>query len=470
MTVITDQGCDITIKKYVGFEVLASIAGSNQLTLPLDDLSGVFLAVTATNAAGDTSTEYLNVLVVDAPPPLVVDVNEDGVVSAANNGSFTITGQTSPNAWVVSSSGFSAQSGNDGRFSLSGLISGGSETLYLMVGDAAGNSESAAVTLVRGSSNNTSGGGSSGGSGGATTPAVTTPEPEGDNGKITDLGDGYTLVTPEGYDPDQDGDGVLSLPGGGTVYTPDATKIIVTSGTVVGKDLRISFPQGSGGGAITDRYGNSFNVPEDAVIILDLNTPLGYYISIDNQFTDVKDSDWFYNAVMFAYSHGLMVGTSTNPMMFSPGATTTRGMIVTVLYHMAGNPMINAEFRIQNAEFGDVDEGMWYSDAVLWAASIGLVQGYGDRKFGPNDPVSRQDLAVILARYADFMGIALLSAQSYPGFNDEADIANYAKEAIERLFKANIVSGYPDGSFNPQGKAVRAEVAAMLMRFIEAME
>jgi len=86
----------------------------------------------------------------------------------------------------------------------------------------------------------------------------------------------------------------------------------------------------------TDSFGNTFNVPEDAVIILDLDTPLGYYISISNPFTDVKDSDWYFNAVMFAYSHGLMVGTSISPMRFSPNTTTTRGMIVTVLYRMAG--------------------------------------------------------------------------------------------------------------------------------------
>ena len=113
---------------------------------------------------------------------------------------------------------------------------------------------------------------------------------------------------------------------------------------------------------------------------------------------------------------------------------------------------------------------MYYADAIKWAAANGIVGGYGGGRYGPEDNITREQLAVILARYADFMGIALPGARSYTGFIDDADIANYAKEAIEWFFKANIIRGYPDGSCKPQGEATRAEVATMLMRFIEAME
>ena len=120
--------------------------------------------------------------------------------------------------------------------------------------------------------------------------------------------------------------------------------------------------------------------------------------------------------------------------------------------------------------FDDVASGTWYTDAVKWAAANGIVSGIGGGRYDPNAPITRQDLAVILARYADFMGIALPGARSYTVFTDDADIANYAKEAIERFFEANIIDGYPDGSFRPQGETTRAEFAAMLMRSLEATE
>ncbi|MCL2163979.1 MAG: S-layer homology domain-containing protein, partial [Oscillospiraceae bacterium] len=133
---------------------------------------------------------------------------------------------------------------------------------------------------------------------------------------------------------------------------------------------------------------------------------------------------------------------------------------------MAGSPDVSG---LENP-FGDVEGGTWYTDAVKWAAANGIVSGVGGGLYDPNAPITRQDLAVILARYADFMGITLPRAQNYTGFTDDADIANYAKEAIERFFRANIIGGYPDGSVKPQSEATRAEVAAMMMRFLEAME
>ncbi|MCL2124802.1 MAG: S-layer homology domain-containing protein [Oscillospiraceae bacterium] len=304
----------------------------------------------------------------------------------------------------------------------------------------------------------------------------------------TDMGGGYTVVTPEGYDPEQGENGELSLPGGGTIYTPDGSKIIVPSGTVIDKDLKVSFPEGSGGAMIIDSYGNTFNVPEGAVIVLDKDTPLGYYINVDNQFADVKDSAWYYDAIMFAYSHGLMNGVA--PELFSPNAPTTRGMVVTVLYRMAGSPVAgDAVPKVPQAVgddrsyigFTDVYTDAYYYDAVLWAASVGLVNGYGDGRFGPNDPVTRQDLAVILARYADYSGLSLLREDPAPdaspadvddlpniAFSDSSDITNYAVGAIEQFAGAGIIGGYPDGSFKPKGEATRAEFATMLMRFINS--
>ena len=182
-----------------------------------------------------------------------------------------------------------------------------------------------------------------------------------------------------------------------------------------------------------------------------------------NPFADVKSSDWFYGDVEYVYTHGLMTGTSTNPMLFSPQMSVTRGMIVTILYRAAGSPDVSG---LSNP-FSDVAGGQYYRDAVIWAAANGIVAGIGNGKYDPDANITRQDLAVILYRYAQWAGIELPVTQDYTGFTDDAHVANYAKDAIEAFFKAGIINGYPDGSFQPNGTATRAEVAAMIHRFFE---
>jgi hypothetical protein len=192
-----------------------------------------------------------------------------------------------------------------------------------------------------------------------------------------------------------------------------------------------------------------------------------YYIDYEvwvNPFADVFEDDWFYSDVEFASRNGLFNGTSETT--FSPHMATTRGMIVTVLYRLAGSPDVSA---LANP-FSDVASGQYYTDAVKWAAKNGIVLGIGENKFAPDEDISRQDLAVILNRYAVFANLKLPAARLYVKFSDDADIADYAKEAIEAFFKANIVSGKGDGIFDPKGTATRAEVAAMLHRFIESAE
>ena len=138
-------------------------------------------------------------------------------------------------------------------------------------------------------------------------------------------------------------------------------------------------------------------------------------------------------------------------------------MAVTVLYRHAGRPDASG---LTHA-FDDVDEGKYYADAVKWAAANGIVHGYGNGKFGAEDNVTRQDLAVILNNYARFAGIVLPIVRQYSPFADDADIANYAKEDIERFFRAAIVNGKPGNNFDPQGLATRAEFATMLEGLIE---
>jgi hypothetical protein len=181
-----------------------------------------------------------------------------------------------------------------------------------------------------------------------------------------------------------------------------------------------------------------------------------------NPFVDVNAGNWFIDDVIYVYSNGLMSGTSTNPMMFSPNVPLTRSMIVAILYRHAGSPNVSA---LANP-FGDVPAGTWYTDAVKWAADNGIVSGIGNGRFGPDNNITRQDLTVILARYADFANINLTPMRDYTGFNDEANISAYAKNAVERFFRAGFISGKPNNMFDPRGNATRAEVAAMLHRFL----
>ena len=183
----------------------------------------------------------------------------------------------------------------------------------------------------------------------------------------------------------------------------------------------------------------------------------------DNPFSDVNESDWFYGDVMYAFANGIFRGTTED--MFEPDLPITRGMLVTALGRQNG---VN-EDGYAGSGFDDVDAGMYYAPYIEWARQNGIVLGVGDNRFEPDAPVTRQDIAAIFARFAEYKGIALADARGYTGFADQAEIAGYAEGAVEALYAAEVVNGYPDGSFQPLGEATRAEVAAMLRRLLEAV-
>ena len=187
-------------------------------------------------------------------------------------------------------------------------------------------------------------------------------------------------------------------------------------------------------------------------------------ISWENPFTDVFESDWFYNDVKYTHQNGLFAGTGANT--FSPQMPMTRGMVVTVLGRLAG---IDIADYIGNS-FDDVDTSQYYTPYVKWAVEMGIVSGVGNNNYAPDADISRQDLAVILYIYAVKMGIALPETETAADFDDGSDIASYAAAAVEAMQKTGIISGKPGNVFDPQGIATRAEVAAMLHRFVEAVK
>ena len=176
-------------------------------------------------------------------------------------------------------------------------------------------------------------------------------------------------------------------------------------------------------------------------------------------FRDVTGADWFYNAVMWAYTNNLMNGTAAD--IFSPNASLTRGMVVTVLYRQTGSPAVAG-----GVPFEDVAAGMYYSDAVNWAAASGIVSGYGDGRFGPENDVTREQMAAILNNFVNYQGLDLRETRQIVIFEDDAAIAAYAKDAVGRLVRAGVITGKPGNLFDPQGNATRAEYATMLMRFL----
>jgi hypothetical protein len=180
----------------------------------------------------------------------------------------------------------------------------------------------------------------------------------------------------------------------------------------------------------------------------------------ENPFADVALDDWFYGDVEYATEYGIFKGTSETT--FEPRAQMTRAMFVTALYRMSGSPAVK-----QNAGFNDVDGESWYGDAVSWAARSGIVNGVGDNKFAPDRPITRQELVTSLYRYAVFNGTGPTGnwASRIP-FDDVADIADWATEAVMWATQKGIVTGKPGNMFDPRGTATRAEAAAALRRYL----
>ena len=175
-------------------------------------------------------------------------------------------------------------------------------------------------------------------------------------------------------------------------------------------------------------------------------------------FLDVGTNDWFYNDVAYVWENGLMSGTAAD--RFSPNASTTRAMLVTVLYRMDGSAISSG-----NAPFTDVPAGSWYADAVSWAAENGIVTGYSASRFAPNEPVTREQVAAILYRYAMLCDRDLSPAASLMAFADHTSVSGYAREALSWAVGSGLIGG-SNGRLNPSGTATRAEIAAILHRFL----
>lgn len=253
----------------------------------------------------------------------------------------------------------------------------------------------------------------------------------------TSTGGSYTPPSKPSVSVDGGGGKVTSDRNGTVTITPDEGYQIEKI-TVNGKEVEIPAD-----GKLTGLK------PSDKVVVTFTKTPT---VTVE-QFTDIAPGAWYYDAVKYAVDHSLFYGTSDTT--FSPNSTMTRGMLATVLYRMESEP------ESDPADFLDVGSGKYYSEAVAWAAANGIVEGYGNGNFGPEDAITREQLAAILYRYSG----SPASDGTLTGFADSDAANGYALDALRWAVEQGIIKGKGNGILDPGGRATRAEVAAMLQRF-----
>ena len=177
-------------------------------------------------------------------------------------------------------------------------------------------------------------------------------------------------------------------------------------------------------------------------------------------FADVNESQWFYEAVKFVYEAGLMNGEGENT--FNPKGNLNRAMLVTILYRLEQSPEIAAAGR-----FTDVKAGQWYSEAVIWASENGIVNGYEDNTFKPMNNVSREEMAAMLMRYAEFKQIDVSATKDISGYQDAAKVSSWAQQNMSWANSAGLIQGDEHNNLNPKGNATRAEAAMILLRLVK---
>ena len=223
-------------------------------------------------------------------------------------------------------------------------------------------------------------------------------------------------------------------------YNEDSRELEFQAADKIASDGTASFP---------------FDHASDYAIVIDDES----HEPVELPFTDVPEDAWYADAAAYVYKHGLMAGTSATT--FAPEVTTSRAMIATILWRMAGSPVVNYAMT-----YTDVAQGQWYSEAVRWATSEGVVTGYGNGLFGTNDPITREQFAAMLWRYAqtEDYDVSVGEDTNILSYTDAFDVAEYAIPAMQWACGAGILEGNA-GHLYPQGDATRAQIATMLMRF-----
>lgn len=242
----------------------------------------------------------------------------------------------------------------------------------------------------------------------------------------------------------------------------EGDKVLLTVQPDAGYTLGLLLVNGQSGKAVkvtegTDDY--TFLMPAEEVTVQAIFYTEAPWV---NPFTDVAEDAWYYEAVKFAHQTGLTTGTSET--LFSPEMTTSRGMVVTLLYRLEGAP--NVKDEAWRDPYADVDATAFYAPAVYWARQKGIANGYGDGSFGPNDPVTREQLAVILHNYVKYKGLVLDDQGDLTQFTDGDSISGWARESLAWGVGTGLFQGY-DGKLAPTDTATRAELFQLILNFFE---
>lgn len=234
--------------------------------------------------------------------------------------------------------------------------------------------------------------------------------------------------------------------------------------------LRLTVTDGSGAAVeVRDLGGGkySFTMPESAVTVRALFSggPESCGLGADcpaARFEDLDLTAWYHDGIHYCAERGLMNGVSADA--FAPSATATRAMLVTTLWYLEGRPQVNYLMS-----FADVGQGLWYTEAVRWAASEGIVEGYSDAVFAPGDPITRQQMAVLFYRYAQYKGWDVSARSDLSGYEDASEISAWAQSAMSWANAESLVTGVSAEALTPKAAATRAQVATMLLRFCRSM-
>ena len=396
--------------QFDGWTVNGQAAGTDaSLTLTIDKDTGV-------SAAFSRITQQVAFTVNEAENGTVTQSVENGQVAVGTQ--VTLTAEAN--------SGYSF----DG-WTVNGQAAGTDETLTLTVNED---------TTVDTSFSRHTGGGGGGGAGAATMFTVTTTS--SDNGTInvsaTRVASGATVT-------------VTLAPADGYTVSSFSVK------DAKGNDVTVT---DAGENKCTFRMPNA-NVTVSAVFAVPAETPTS-----DGQgmpFMDVNDTAWFYDDVAYVYEKGLMNGTGETT--FEPSLSTTRGMIVTILYRLENEPAVTGE-----NPFEDVAAGSYCDAAVNWAAANGIVNGTTETTFAPNDFITREQMATILYRYAEFKGLPVSATADLSAFSDADQVSGYAKDAMAWTVGVGLLEGGSNGNLLPKGTATRAQVAAVLHRAAGALQ
>lgn len=229
---------------------------------------------------------------------------------------------------------------------------------------------------------------------------------------------------------------------------------------------------------VTDKNGNNITVTQNADGTYSFVMPAKSAQPVDvkvtfklddgekdcpsEKYTDVDQDKWYHEGVDYAIKNGLMEGVGSN--LFAPDATTTRAMVVTILYRLDGEPAVTKDIP-----FADVPAGQWYSNAINWAAANGIVDGYGNGKFGPDDTITREQMAAILYRYASYKGYSVSDLANLTGYTDAASVSEWASTAMRWAVAEGLIEGTSATTLSPSGDSTRAQVATILMRFCEGV-